>query len=82
MFFKKLLYFSVCSSFTFKCELELFKLLKLLFDGDIESNPGPSTYDIQKKLSNAHFIKDTINLVKHLELNVHVILFFQYVGPL
>ena len=30
--------------------LELFKLLTLRVDGDIESNPGPSTYDLQKSV--------------------------------
>ena len=59
----------------------MLKLLKLLVDGDVESNPGPTT-TICLKLFKDLFIKVTRNLVKLLEYSVLVIPYFRYVCPL
>ena len=60
----------------------VFKLLKLLVAGDIESNPGPNMYIKQKTVQGSFHQAHPIFGETLLESSVLVILFLLYVGRL
>ena len=66
---------------TLNLNFAVLKLLKLLVDGDVESNPGPTTFNPLKVVQGS-FHQGNPNLVILPEYNAHATPYLQYVGLL